>query len=120
MKTNEKAPEGTGIPVTGAIEINQVNPITDMDCCQYPVDPVIPELIEMVKRINELYESHGVLNVGVCGERKVQIYEDGSLFDLFDLGSYDCDSDGEYDRYFTTVGGVEFFCLVEKERKQNE
>lgn len=114
MKTNENAPAGTGIPNTGANEINHLQDSTDYSCCQEPVDPVIPELIELVKRINELYESHGVLNVGACGDRKVQIYEEGSLFDLFDLGSYDCDSDGEYDRYFTTVGDVEFFCLVKK------
>ncbi len=114
MKTNEKASQEAATSKQDAIEINHLQDSTDYSCCQCPVDPVIPELIELVKRINELYESHGVLNVGACGDRKVQIYEEGSLFDLFDLGSYDCDSDGEYDRYFTTVGDVEFFCLVKK------
>lgn len=114
MKTNEKVSQGTAIPERDTNEINHLQYEPGFENCQYPVDPVIPELIGLVERINELYESHGVLNVGACGDRKVQIYEDGSLFDLFDLGSYDCDSDGEYDRYFTTAGGVEFFCLIKK------
>jgi hypothetical protein len=110
---NKKAPDALAGD-HGAIEINHLQNNPDFWNCQEPVDPVIPELIGLVKRINELYKSHGVLNVGACGERRVQVFKEGSFFDLFGFGECDEEYLPDYDRYSTTVDGVEFFCLVEK------
>lgn len=113
MKTNEKAPEGTAIPVTGASEINQVQYEPDYGNCQYPVDPVISELIELTRRANELYETAGALHIGCGGDPKIQM-DEAKFFDLFSFGSCDEERHPEYDEYSATVQGIRFFCLVEK------
>lgn len=72
--------------------ISQSNLTPDYSCCQYPVDPVIPELIKLYHRRGE-----------------VRISED-RFFDAFCFGSYDVDGSG---RYSAMVEGVEFFCMEE-------
>jgi len=115
MTTNEKAvAAGTG---QTAVETNQANPITDMDCCQYPVDPVVPELIAISNRLKEL-EADGTLHYlqfkTYTGEPQVYLRED-AFFKLFSFGEYGPHECGAYDKVSTTIEGIEFFCLVEKE-----
>lgn len=115
MKTNEKAPDALAGDQS-AIEINQVQDSTEPEGCQ--LSEIISELIEMTYRVKELNETTGVLAVGDNGYLKVQI--DGEMFPgLFDLGGYVEDYAPGYDKYYTTVQGVEFFCLVEREAKKN-
>ncbi len=110
---NKKAPTEAGTSVPGASEINQLQNNPDWSNCQEPVDPVIPELIEMVYKIKELNKTAGVLDIGSNGYLRVQL-GDEKFFELFSFGSCDDERHPEYDEYSATVQGVKFFCLVEK------
>ena len=109
---NEKRPDG--LPSNqSANEVFQTNFTPDYGNCQYPVDPVIPELIELTRRVNDLYKAAGALHIGRSGDPCVQMDEE-KFFDLFSFGGCDDERHDEYDEYSTTVGGVRFFCLIEK------
>lgn len=93
MLNNEKAPVAAN--EQGARELSQANLTTDWGNCQEPVDPVVAKMATMAKRM---------------GLSKAEVSED-LLFNAFSFGSYDVDGSG---RYSARVGGVEFFCMVEK------
>ena len=115
MKTNEKAPEGTAIPVTGASEINQANLTTDYGNCQEPVNPVIPELIAISNRLKELVDGealHYIRFDTYTGAPEVYLQDD-AFFNLFNFGEYGPHPCGVYDQVSITLQGVKFFCLVE-------
>lgn len=114
MLNNEKAPTEAATSDKGANEINQLQDKPDFGNCQEPVNPVIPELIEMARRSSELYDSHGVVAFGSSGDPSVHLKPE-SFFALFGFGEYEDEKYGpEYDHYSATVGGIEFFCLVKK------
>jgi hypothetical protein len=125
MDCNEKAPLEAATSEQDAQELVQPQNTPDFGNCQEPVDPVIPELIAINRRLKELFESHDILSAGTCGEAKVQLYgKSASFFNLFSIGEYEevfTSTNGfiqKQDRYSTTVQGVEFFCLVEKESEK--
>jgi len=109
MKMNiEKAPVAAN--EQGAQEINQVQDKAKPAQSQ----EIISELIRLARRMKELYDTRGVLRVGCCGDVSIQMGDE--FFDLFDFGEYIQDYTPDYDRYFTRIDGVEFFCLADKEK----
>lgn len=110
---HEKAPDALAGDLS-AIEINQANLTPDYNMCQEPVETVIPELIEITKRLHELRDNGIIFDIDSA---KLQVHVPGNKFpDLFVFGEWEEESYGpEFDKYSTIIQGVEFFCLVEKE-----
>lgn len=110
---NEKAPVAAN--EQGANEINHLDNSLDWSNCQEPVNPVIPELVEMTYRVNQLCKSHGIHVIGYCGDLSVHM-DKSKFFDLFSFGECDIIMHApNWDRYSAVVQGIEFFCLVKKE-----
>lgn len=74
--------------------------------------PLIAELIKSSRRAVRLYNSHGILSANTGGEKSVHIRDTNflSLFNEYKRKEHDY----KYDRLFTVIDGVEFFCLVDK------
>ena len=121
MESIKKASLEAATSEQDASEINQVQDNPDFGNCQEPVDPMLVEMAELAYKMTALYKSHGVISINGVNEQYVQMKED-SFFELFSFG--ECTEDylsrkaghgSDSDKYSTTVCGVEFFCLVEKE-----
>lgn len=120
MRIHRKVKAPDGLPSNQSAEENlQPQSTPDFRNCQEPVDPAIPELVELVYKMTELHKSHGVIAVNGITQH-VHLKED-SFFELFSFG--ECTEDylqrsaghgSDSDKYSTTICGVEFFCLVDK------
>lgn len=117
MKTQNKKCAIEAATSVGANETNQVNSTVDYGNCQESAVPKIKELVGLLGRMEELREELDILSVrGDCHSVEVHVSSD-SFPDLFSFGEYDTKRFAEYgsDEYRTVVGGVKFFCLVDKE-----
>jgi hypothetical protein len=114
-ESNEKAvAAGTG---QTAIEINQVQDKPDYGNCQEPVDPVIPELAGIAKRLDELHADGALhwIRPDVYTDRSEVFMREDAFFRVFNFAEYG-PHDDNFDKYFTEVDGVKFFCLAERSR----
>lgn len=109
MQTNEKAPDAMA-GNQSAIKTKQIKNSIEPESCQQ--NSIIAELVQLAKRMGELNNDFGIINIGSCGNTSVLI--DDEFFDLFDFGEYDDDYTENYSKYFTSIDGVEFSCLVKK------
>jgi hypothetical protein len=117
MKTNEKVSLGTAIPDRDTNEINQLHYQPDFGNCQEPVDPVIPELVGIAKRLEELQADHVLHWIrpdAYAGRNEVFMTED-TFFRAFSSAEYG-PHDDNWDKYFTEIDGVKFFCLAERSK----